>query len=407
MADGEGAPLRAPVAVPAQGSSPEMAPVSSPGSASSLPPRRFRFRRFRSPLVRFLAQRLALLPVQLLFVLVILFVFGSVLPAIWAQQSACTLAGESCTCPWSNVVCATGAFLSALGTFVDHIFTGQWGRTSYFGIIEPTSTFFLWWLPNSVELALVALGISGTLAYLVGLRAGWRPGGAFDAGSGTLATVGLLFPAFFLIFFLVISSYTPYTELFGDTPYGTLPGALWMDAYGHPNWIGLAGTTSPTGLPIVDAVWHGDYPFAGNVLARTLIQGGSIAVVYLAIFFRYARHAVGEAMREPFILAARARGVPDRAVLWHHANRRVIPIYALVFAATLPAYIVTQAIAEVVYNYTGVGTLVLVNFSVGGGDVAGFDQVALFLLAILVLASTLAADLISRGLDPRYRRERG
>src|SRR5579859_7626886 len=61
------------------------------------------------------------------------------------------------------------------------------------------------------------------------------------------------------------------------------------------------GTTSPTGFPILDALLHGDLPFAANVLTRTLLQGGIIAIAYLAIFFRYARNAIGEAMREPYI----------------------------------------------------------------------------------------------------------
>lgn len=388
-------------------------PVDGPEDPPDRPPDRVppgaarrRFARLRSPFVRFLAQRLALLPLQLVFVLVILFVLGSVLPAVWLHESACTLAGETCTCPWSDVSCSIGPFFAALGTFTDHVFTGQWGTTSYFAVVAPTSTFFAWWLPNSIELALVALGLSAVAAYYFGIRAGWRPGGPFDAGTRTLSAVGLLFPAFFLIFILLFSVYEPFTQLFGDTPSGTLPGALWLDAYGHPSWIGIAGTTSPTGLPIVDALWHGDLPFAGNVLARTLLQGGVIAIAYLAIFFRYARHAVGEAMRETFVVAALARGVPERTVLWHHVNRRVIPIFALVFASTLPAYVVTQAIAEAVFNYTGIGTLVLVNFSVGGGNIAGFDQVAIFFLAILVLLSTLTADLVSRALDPRFRRGR-
>lgn len=376
--------------------------ISVSGSRSS-PPRMIGGRA-GSPLVRFLAQRLALLPAQLVFVLVILFVFGTVLPAVWAHQSACTLAGESCHCSWSNVACSTGPFLAALGSFINHIVTGKWGKTSYFGIVAPTSQYFTWWLPNSIELAVVALGISGIAAYFIGIRAGARPGGGLDAGARSLAAVGLLVPAFFLIFFLLISTWTPYLQYMGDTPYGTLPGPLWYEFHAHPNWIGIAGTTSPTGFPIVDALWHGDLPFAFNVLVRTLLQGAIIAIAYLAIFFRYARHTVGEALREPYILAARARGVPERTVLWHHASRRVIPIYALVFAATLPAYIVTQAIAETVYNYNGVGTLVMYNFSVGGANVAGFDQVAIFLLAAVVLGSTLVADLISRTLDPRFRR---
>lgn len=335
----------------------------------------------------------------------ILFVFGTVLPAVWAHQSVCTLAGESCTCPWSNVGCSVAPFFTALATFVDHIVTGKWGETNYFGIVAPTVQYFRWWLPNSIELAVTSLGIAGVAAYFIGIRAGWRPGGGFDVGARFLAGVGLLLPAFFLIFFLLIASWTPYLQYFGDTPYGTLPGALWLDFHGgRPTWIGIAGTSSPTGFPIIDALWHGNIPYAMNVLARTLLQGAIIAIAYLAIFFRYARHTVVEALREPYILAARARGVPDRTLLWHHASRRIIPIYALVFAATLPAYIVTQAIAEAVYNYNGIGTLVMYNFSVGGANVAGFDQVAIFLLAAVVLASTLTADLISRALDPRFRR---
>jgi peptide/nickel transport system permease protein len=349
--------------------------------------------------------RLALLPVQLLFVLVILFVFGSVLPAVWVHQSPCTLAGTSCRCSWSDLPCSVGPFFTALAIFVDHVVTGDWGKTSYFAVIAPTAQFFVWWLPNSIELAVVALGLSAIVAYVVGLRAGWRPGGLFDTGVRSLAAIGLVVPAFFLIFFLLISSWTPFFQYFGDTPYGTLPGPLWVDVYGRPTWINSAGTTSPTGFPIVDALWHGDVPFAINVLARTLLQGGIIALAYLAIFFRYARHVVAEALHEPHILAARARGVPESTLLWRHAGRRVQPIFLLVFAATLPAYIVTQAIAEAVYNYTGVGTLVMVNFSVGGGNIAGFDQVAIFLLAAVVLGSTLVADLLSRLLDPRFRRE--
>ena len=392
-----------PVIPPVAGANPTAPPEWAREVPGPVKPRRLG--RVKSPLVRFLAQRLALLPVQLIFVLVILFVFGSVLPAVWQHQSACSLAGESCTCPWSNIPCSAGPFLTALATFAGHIVNGKWGTTSYFGIVEPTAQFFAWWLPNSIELAIVALGIAGIAAYYIGIRAGWRPGALFDTGAQTLAGVGLLIPAFFLIFFLVISSWTPFFNLTGDYPYGTLPGALWLDYHGgQPVWVGIAGTTSPTGFPILDALWHGNTPYAMNVLARTLVQGAIIAIAYLAIFFRYARHTIAEALRETHILAARARGVPERTLLWHHANRRVIPIYALVFAATLPAYIVTQAIAEAVYNYNGIGTLVMYNFSVGGANVAGFDQVAIFLLAAVVLGSTLAADLISRALDPRLRR---
>ncbi len=398
------------MAEPASGSGPEARTYTGAGPPQADGPAARRRRRPEfSPFTRFLVMRVLLLPGQVVFVLVLLYVFGTVLPAIGAGKTPGDLVGAASNCAWSSLPCSAGPIFEGLRRFVYNLFTGNWGFATFFSVREPAIQFVVWWLPNSVELAVVALALSALLAYPIGLRAGWRPGGVVDSGARALSSIGLLVPSFLVIFILIAASYEGFLHYVNDTPYGTLPGPLWLDAYGTPPWIGIAANTSPTGFPILDALLHRDLPFAVNVLARTLVQALTITVVYVGIFFRYARHAVVEATQERFLVAARARGLTEHTLLWRHAARRVLPVYLLLFGATLPAYVVTQALAEAIFNYTGLGTLLISEFSnvglsgfgFGSGPFANFYQVAIFLLAIVVLVGTFSADVLAHYLDPR------
>jgi peptide/nickel transport system permease protein len=378
--------------------------------AAGLPARLF------SPFARFVAMRALLLPAQIVAVLTVLFVFGTFLPAAALHQDPCVLAAGACTgCSWSNVGCVLLAFFRGYGLFVTNLFTGQWGTATYGHLREPAVLFLQWWLPDSLELAVIALALSALIAYPVGLRAGWRPSGPFDTATRLSSLTGLLVPSFLVILALLLALYGPFSVALGDTPYGTLPSLLWFDAHGGvPGWIGIADNTGPTGFPLVDGALHGDAAFELVVLAKTLLQALAIALVYVAIFLRYVRTAVADSARAPFVSAARARGVSEQRLLWGHVGRRVLPLYALVFGLTLPIYLGTQALAEALFNDIGVGTLLLgemtgvasarFGFGTSAGVAAGnFYQVTIFLLLIAVLVGSLAADVFARYLDPRLR----
>jgi peptide/nickel transport system permease protein len=369
-----------------------------------------------SSLARFVLMRLILIPAQVVAILLVLYVFGTFLPAAALGTNLCALTSGACSsCSWSNLLCIANAFGQGFGRFVFDLFTGAWGTAVYSNFSAPAAQFLVWWLPDSLELAVVALLLSAVIAYPIGLLAGWRRERTFDTSVRLSSLVGLLLPSFLLAVIILGVSTLGFNATFGDIPFGTLPTLQWFQTHGGiPSWVGVGYTTGPTSFPLVDGFLHRAWAFEAVVAAKTLIQAAAVAVIYVAIFLRYARHAAAEAAAEPNVIASKARGVSDPEILWRHLGRRIRPLYLLIFGLTLPMYIGTQALVEAVPNANGVGTLFLAeitNFSRSGFGVhsqpggtvliGNFYQVLIFLLLVLVLLGNLLTDILARYYDPR------
>lgn len=376
--------------------------------------------RLFSPFAQYIAMRLALLPAQIVAILAILFLFGTILPSAFYEYPTCSVSAWACyPGSWQNPLNPPLAFLGGFWAFLQDMFTGQWGSTNYGHLVEPAAQFLAWWLPNSIEIALFALPIAAGIAYAVGLYVGGHQDRAGDLSVRLVSVAGLLTPTFLLALLFLGAFYDPFFRAIGDVPYGILPSVAWFSGHGGiPTWIGIAETTSPTTIPLLDGVLHGDWPFVGIVFLKVLWQAVIIALVYVAIFLRFARHAVAAAFSEPHVLAARARGVPEATILWRHTGRRVIPLFLLVFGLTLPIYLGTQAVVEALANDPGVGTLLIAQMTQVSQNGFGFHQlfpsqhpgslyqVTIFGLVILVLLGNLFADILARYLDPRLLRSR-
>jgi ABC-type dipeptide/oligopeptide/nickel transport system permease component/outer membrane protein assembly factor BamB len=368
-----------------------------------------------SPFGRWVVMRGAITAVQAVLLLTLLYVFGNFLKAAAPPGLGCPSGGVSEL--WAPS-CYAHYFFPNWAAFLGNMLSGNWGTASFGHLQEPVWTFLQWWLPPSIELALFALAISVFLAYPVGLLAGWRPDGGFDTGVRGLSIVALLVPTFLLVLGLLGIAYLPFLHTLGDTPYGTLPELHWWDSHGGnpPSWIGPGSNTLPTGFPLIDGLIHGDWAFELVVLVKTLFQAFLIAVVYVAIFLRYARHAVVERASSMPILAARARGVPEPTLLWRHTGREVLPVYVLVFGITLPIYIGTQAVAEALFNDTGIGRVLISQITFLPQNGVGLTssavsasgnlyQVTIFLLLLVVLVVSLGSDILAHYLDPRLASE--
>ncbi|MCI4320838.1 MAG: PQQ-binding-like beta-propeller repeat protein [Thermoplasmata archaeon] len=371
-----------------------------------------------SRFARYVLQRSLLLPAQLVTILTVLYIFGTYIPAAATQTPVCNFSALSCGyCAWSNPGCVAQAFGSGYGLFLWNLFSGNWGTTSYGHLVEPAWTFFVWYVPYSIELAGVALAISAVSAYVIGLTAGWNRDRPLDVGVRTASVIGLLVPSFLVVLAMFSVLYTPFLRFFGDTPFGVLPAPGWFEDRGSiPKWIGIAYNTTPTGLPILDAALNGAWRVVVITSAKTLLQALLIAAIYVPLFLRYARNAVAQAAEEPHVVAARARGIPESTIRWRHTGRRVIPIFLLAFAATLPLYIGTQSLVEAMTSDPGIGSLLLTQMTTflrsgfgfhpapGASKPGNFYQVTIFLLVAVVLIGTLASEILSRYLDPRSGR---
>jgi len=214
-----------------------------------------------------------------------------------------------------------------------------------------------------------------------------------------------------VLFLLPFAFYGWFLHAFNDSLYGSLPGTIWYSSHGGtPPWVGIADNMSPTGFPLVDSLLHGDFPFFADELIRTVIQALAIALVYVGIFLRYARYSVVGLSSSPWVLAARARGIDDRTLLWKHVGRRYLALYLLAFAATVPAYVVIQSFAEIAYSDQGIGAILLFQFVSGStGIFGGFGffgssselyAVVVFFLVVGILLIALIAEVFARIIDP-------
>ncbi|MGA7922425.1 MAG: ABC transporter permease subunit, partial [Thermoplasmata archaeon] len=347
--------------------------------------------RILSPFGRYVVMRALLVPAQASLLIGLVYVFDYII----ASPSSV------------NLVQAFTGF----GVVWYDLFTGNWGVSSFFGVTASTSSFFVWWLPPSLELAAAALGLSALISYPLGLVAGGGRSPTLDGSVRVASAVALMVPTFLVGLTLIFLFNPLFTSAFGDGPFGLLPSPAWfaLNTNGFPSWVGPAGNTSPTDLPILDPAIHGAWGVEAIAWAKLGLQALVIAIVFSAIFLRYARGAIVEAAREMYLTGARSRGVSESTLLWHHLARRALPYYFLAFGLSLPAYIGTQALVEYLFEDRALGTLILSGLT-GPSNVftgVGVFQVAIFLVIIAVLFSVLFADVVARYLDPRLlRRER-
>lgn len=297
-------------------------------------------------------------------------------------------------------VCLAPEYGIGYTRFVADLLTGNWGIAAYGRLLAPATQFVAWWLPDSLELGALSLLLSVALAYPVGMYAGWFGGRPVDATVRTTSLAGLFLPSFLVVLLILSSVYSAFYRALGDVPYGNTPSLIWWSFHGGlPAWIGPAGTTEPTGLPLLDGALHGNWGFEYLTLVKTLLQAATVALVFTPIFLRYLRGGLLALPREPFILAARARGVPERRLLWTHGGRHVLPYFLLTLGAALPVFVGAQILTEFIYNDTGLGTILLLYLTVGHVD--GFPTVLVLLLALVLLLSAICTGALARGADRR------
>jgi ABC-type dipeptide/oligopeptide/nickel transport system permease component len=335
---------------------------------------------------RYAVQRALLIPGQLLFVLLILYVALN-LPSALLQSP-----------PESAL-----AFLRGFVGTVVNDFTGNWGTGVYLRTPLPWSQIIADAIPTSLQLALFALPIAAGLAYPLSLVAGWSRRESLDSPARFGTLVGALLPAFVIATLVMSALFFSYLAWFGDTPsQGLFPSPTWFVTNGgFPSWVTLGYITSPTGLPLVDSLIHHDWVVAEISLTKTLLQAAVVAIAYVAIFFRHGRSIVRSVSEEPYITGARSRGLSERTLLWRHAARRVTPSFLLVFALTIPGYLGVQFAVEAAFvDVAGFGYLAFTDLTMPMPVLSALDPL-IFLLAILVLVWTFAVDLVATRLDPR------
>ncbi len=240
-------------------------------------------------------------------------------------------------------------------------------------------------LPNSVMLQVVALPISYALAIWLGIQQATKRGSGFDYGVSfsTLALwcVPSIWVAVLLVGFLANDEYLRIFPTFGLSGARAdemtfLPSTL-ADGSWSPGWV-------------LDRAYHMILPIVCLTYAN------------FAFLSRLTRGALLDNLYADFVRTARAKGLPEKIVLYRHAFRNsLIPLITVV-ANILPALIGGSVVVENVFGIQGMGRLF-----VEAAQQRDFELVLSLTLvvSVLTLIAYVLADLGYALADPRVSYE--
>ena len=219
-------------------------------------------------------------------------------------------------------------------------------------------------LPVTVALALGGAALWLLIGIPVGIAAGVRRKSSISRFSMLVAIMGVSIPVFWL-------------------------GQLLLYIF----WFRL-GWAPPSGMEIGVGVW-------GSVLdGRFLLPWITVAVGYAAFYARMVRSNVIETMHEDYIRTARAKGLPERRVIYRHGLRGALTPVVTMLGIDLGTLLGGLFIVETLFGLPGVGQLAVT--SIATNDFPMVMGVTV-LGALFIAVANLVVDVAYAALDPRVR----
>ena len=209
--------------------------------------------------------------------------------------------------------------------------------------------------PRTALLALLAVLLAVALSLPLGVLAAVKAGRPADRLAMAFAVVGVSAPSFLIGHLLILG-------------FGIRLG-----------WLPISG----------------DDQFSSVVLPAITLGFG-----LTALLSRMVRASMLEVLREDYVLAARARGLPEWRVIWRHAFRNALLPILTVVGLQLGGALTGAIVIEKVFNWPGLGTMLLSSI-----EKRDYNSVraCVLVFTLTYLAVNLLTDLTYAWADPRAR----
>ena len=226
-------------------------------------------------------------------------------------------------------------------------------------------------LPVSVSLGLWLTLISYLISIPLGIRKAVQDGSRFDVWTSGVIIVGYAVPSFLFAILLIV--------LFA--------GGSFLD------WFPLRGLTSDNWdelswpMKIVDYLWHLALPLTALVISQ------------FATLTLLTKNSFLDEIRKQYVVTARAKGLPERRVLYGHVFRNAMLIIIAGFpGAFISAFFTSSLLIENIFSLDGLGLL-------GYTSVIDRDYpvvfATLYIFSLLGLVVSLLSDITYTLVDPR------
>lgn len=238
---------------------------------------------------------------------------------------------------------------------------------------RPVAEKILERIPITLAINILSLKIILAFGIPLGIAAALKPNGLFDKTTTFFVFLCFAMPTFWLALLLM--------NLFSI----------------QLGWLPISGIKSidfEYFTPIhkvIDIGWHLILPVFISSIAG------------LAGISRYMRSNMLDTLQLPFITAARAKGLPERVVLYKHALRNAVLPIVTILGLSIPGLLGGSVIFESIFSIPGIGRLF---FEAVMTRDYPLIMAEIVLTAILTMLGNLIADISYAYVDPRIRYQR-
>jgi peptide/nickel transport system permease protein len=229
-------------------------------------------------------------------------------------------------------------------------------------------------LPNTIYLMGITILVAILIAIPIGIISATRQYSRVDIALTTFSFAGQALPEFWLGLVLIIVFYSWLRNpLTGDSLFPA--GGMY---------------SLETTFSISDRIWHLVLPVATGALG------------WVSWYSRFVRASLLDVIHADYLRTARAKGLPEKLVLYKHALRTALVPLVTMLALDLPTIFSGAIFVELLFAWPGMGRLY---YQAAAARDYPVLMAVLMIGAAFIILSNLLADVVYAYLDPRVRYE--
>ena len=327
-------------------------------------------------MAKFIVKRLGLCLLIFFFVTFIIYVLEYCLPTSYVEKTALELSmrpgNTKSAQQWidelnaqygmdQGIVKGYAIWLSnsGRGNFGD-----SWAQTM------PVTALFNKCIWYSFVMGAIAFVIQTAIAIPLGVAAARKQYSIMDYSVTVIALVGISMPTFFV---------------------ATVLKLIFSVKLGWFELVGMQGRNYAT-LDAAGRFWDLAHHLVLPIITLIIIGIGGL--------MRYTRTNMLEVLNSDYVRTARAKGLPEKKVISHHAFRNTLIPLVTILGGSLPGLFSGALITETLFGIRGIGYYAYNSMVVG--DIP-FTMFYLAFIAILTLLGNLISDILYAVVDPRVR----
>jgi peptide/nickel transport system permease protein len=244
-----------------------------------------------------------------------------------------------------------------------------------FRLAQPVASLIAERLPATLELAFTASVLATLMGIPLGVYTGIYRNSPLARLFMVISLIGVSLPVFLLgiLLILIFAVWLGWLPSFGRGPV-THIGGWWTT--GFTSWAGIKALILP---------------------------GVTLGLFQMTLIMRLVRAEMLEVLRTDYIKFARARGLSNRTIDFGHALKNTLVPVITIIGLQLGGIIAFALVTETVFQWPGMGLLLVQSVAVADIPVMG---AYLMLIALVFVAINLIVDLLYYAVDPRLRIDR-